>query len=354
MTRSARFKRIFKSRVKSFTPYLALSGAAFFWSGNFIVGRALREDVSPIALNFWRWAIALTVLLPFTARQASRHSKQLKAEWKRIMVLGFTGIAGFHICVYAALQNTTAINALLLFCTSPLIIMTLSWILRIEVISRLQMSGVVISLFGVAVLITRGELRQLWQWHFGNGDLWMVVGVAIWAVYSILLKQRPAGLTQPVLLLATIVAGILIMLPFYLGYVWVGHRFELDTTGFCALVYIGIFASVLAFLFWNFGVMRLGPGKAGLFIHLMPVFGTFLSIVMLDEGLAPYLITGAAFVFTGVVLCSIKTAQVVKPRHGYSRENISAKKREKPTTLMEIDGDQSLETFFKKHKRLPF
>lgn len=291
----------------------------------------------------------------FKIRQPSIIQKLVELTMK---VKSVVGHGGFHICVYTALQKTTAINALLLFSTSPLIIMTLSWILRIEGISRLQMSGVVISLFGVAALITRGELRQLWQWHFGNGDLWMGVGVVIWAVYTILLKQRPTGLPQPVLLLSTIVVGISIMLPFYLGYVWVGHRFELETTGFCALIYIGVFASVLAFLFWDFGVMRLGPGKSGLFIHLMPVFGTFLSIFMLDENLASYHIIGAAFVFTGVVLCSVKTVQTVKLRHDYSWKKIGAKKREKQNTLMETYDDQSIDqarkTFFKKHKRLPF
>jgi hypothetical protein len=117
---------------------------------------------------------------------------------------------------------------------------------------------------------------------------------------------------------------------------------------------MGVFASVLAFLFWNLGVMRIGPGKAGLSIHLMPVFGTFLSIVMLDEGLAPYHIIGAALVFIGVALCGMKTARAVKPRLNDSRNGISEKKREKPYAILEKDGDQSLETFFKKHKRLPF
>ncbi len=288
--------------MKALAPHLALTMAVFFWSGNFIAGRALRDDASPLDLNFWRWSIALFVLLPFTFKQARCHLEEIKREWPRILALGFTGIAAFHVCVYAALERTTAINALLLFSTSPLIIAALSWVIRIEQISPRQFLGLVISLLGVSALITRGEWGQLETWHFESGDRWMAAGVVIWAVYSILLKSRPSYLPQPVMLLGTVVVGVLIMLPFQIGIFLTGNACTFDAPGLLVLAYVGIFASVVAFLLWNFGLLRLGPVKAGLSIYLMPVFGAALSVILLDEGLAFYQLIGAAFVFTGIAL----------------------------------------------------
>jgi len=284
--------------------YVMLIGAALFWSGNFIVGRAMRGDVPPVSLNFWRWLVALIILLPLSYGQLQRHLVLLKAEWKVIAGLGLTGIAAFHICVYVALTSTTAINALLFLSMAPVAIVIASWLVFRETINLTQGAGIIVSLLGAVVIIGRGSVEILRQLHLNQGDLWMVVAVVLWAVYTILLKRRPAQLPQLALLTSSVVTGMLWMLPLYLVSLAMGQRLTVNGSTLMGVLYIGLFASVLAFLFWNKGVAHLGPNRAGMFIHLMPFFGAALSVVFLGEGLALYHISGAIFIFTGIALSS--------------------------------------------------
>lgn len=284
------------------SPYAALICAALFWSGNFIVGRALKGEVSPVPLNFWRWVIALAVLLPASMNQLIRYKAQIKSGWKLILALGLTGIAGFHICVYAALTETTAINALIILSTAPVIIVFISWLLFKETIGWRRSTGIIISLAGALVLICRGSSQALITFEFNRGDMWMGLAVPLWSVYSILLKKKPDDLPQIVLLTSSVIAGTLLMIPVYIPTLFLGQVFSLKTGNILALLYISIFASILAFFFWNKGVTSLGPVRAGMYIHFMPFFGAVLSIIFLKEGLALFHIIGALLVGAGIYL----------------------------------------------------
>jgi drug/metabolite transporter (DMT)-like permease len=241
--------------------------AAFLWSGNFVVGRALRDTISPLALNFWRWAIALGVLLLFTYGPLWAHRRLILREWKLMAALGFTGIATFHTCVYLALVTTSAVNALLLLAMSPLLTVFGAWIVFRDPVTPAQLLGLGVALLGAVLLIARGSLSSLMALHFGTGDLWMLLAVALWSAYSLLLKQRPADLPQSVLLTATTLAGVAWMLPVY---VWVQSGEALPRLGAQAvlgLFYVAVFASILAFLLWNNGVAKIGPNRASTFIY---------------------------------------------------------------------------------------
>jgi drug/metabolite transporter (DMT)-like permease len=281
-----------------------LIGSALFWSGNFIVGRALRGEVPPISLNFWRWSVALMILFPLSYSQLRQYKTTLLAEWKIIAMLGLTGIAAFHICVYQALTSTTAINALLFLSTSPMVIVLGSWLFFSERITIGQGVGIIISLLGAVILIAHGDPLVVLNFHFNQGDIWMALAVPLWALYSILLKRRPARLPQIVLLTGSVMAGVAMMLPVYIGSLWMGQTLALNGANIMGVLYISIFASVLAFFFWNRGVAHIGPNRAGMFIHLMPLFGAILSVCFLGEGLAMFHLSGGLFVFTGIVLTS--------------------------------------------------
>lgn len=302
MTQASR--KLTRSHQADLLPYLMLTGSALFWAGNVITGRALRHEVPPFTLNFCRWTIALLVLLPFTWRQIQAQWSLVQAHSKLIMALGFTGVAAFQSCVYMALQTTTAVNTLLFLTLTPMVIVLLSWLTWGEKLSRPQTLGIFLSLVGAVFLIMQGQLTNLLAFRFNPGDLWMLLAVLLWAIYSLLLRRRPATLAQPVLLTTTVMAGLLFIIPLFLFTIVSGDRMVVNLRSLLGVSYVGLFPSVLAFLFWNRGVSEVGPSKAGMFMHLMPVFGAALSFVFLGEGLALYHLVGAALVLAGIVLMS--------------------------------------------------
>lgn len=294
MGRAAIMSQVFVS------PYVMLIGAALFWFGNFIVGRAVRGDVPPVSLNFWRWLVALIILLPLSYGQLKQHLPLLKAEWRVIAGLGLTGIAAFHICVYVALTSTMAINALLFLSMAPVAIVIASWLAFRDTINLIQGAGIIVSLLGAVIIIGRGNVETLQQLHFNQG----VVAVVFWAIYTILLRHRPAQLPQLAPLTSSVVTGMVWMSPLYLISLAMGQTLTVNGSTIMGVLYIGVFASVLAFMFWNKGVAQLGPNRAGMFIHLIPFSGAVLSVVFLGEGVALYHISGAIFIFSGIALSS--------------------------------------------------
>jgi drug/metabolite transporter (DMT)-like permease len=299
------------------SPYLLLTCAALFWSGNFVVGRALRGDIQPISLNFWRWTLALAILLAVSVEQLRRHHVLLRREWKTVLALGATGVAIFHSCVYLALTSTTAINALLYLATVPVMIVLVSWIVFRDTITFSQALGIIVSLLGALVMISRADIALLRSVRFNPGDLWMLAAVPAWAIYSVLLKRRPATLPHLTLLTATVIAGVLLLLPVYVWRLWSGEVMALNEHTILGLSYIVVFPSILAFIFWNKGVAGLGPNRAGMFIYFMPVFGAVLSVLFLGEQIAAFHVAGALLVFIGIMLVAWRPARpYVQPHVG--------------------------------------
>jgi drug/metabolite transporter (DMT)-like permease len=276
--------------------------APLFWSGNFIVGRLLRDDVPPITLNFWRWVLALLILLPLTYKQLYRHRVLLRREWKLIVACGATGIAAFQIMVYQALTLTTAINATLILATTPLVIVLCSWLAFRARITRAQALGLLGALLGAAVVVTQGRAEALLALRLNPGDLWMLAAVGVWACYALLLTRSPREIPALALLTATVAAAVLIMLPAYLWRTLAGEHLIISSPNLLGIAYSGTFSSVLAFFAWTRGVAALGPARAGVFINLIPIFAGLLSPLVLGEPIAAYHLIGAALVFGGIVL----------------------------------------------------
>ncbi len=286
--------------LRSPSPYLLLSLTSLFWAANWVVGRAMRNEMPPVAMGFWRWTIALLILLPFAAPELRRKRDVVRANWLTLTLLGVRGAIAFNTLIYVGLQYTAATNGVLFNSISPVLIILLSWVISRERISKLQACGVVLSLCGVLVIVARGDGATLAAFHFNRGDLWLITAMVLWAFYTIVLRRRPPELSATGFLTAMLLLSLPFLLPFYLWEFSQRGGFALTPATVAALAYYGTIPSIVAYLFWNRGVAQVGPNKAGLFVHLMPLFGAILSVIFLGERLYAYHYAGAALIFTGI------------------------------------------------------
>jgi drug/metabolite transporter (DMT)-like permease len=216
--------------------------------------------------------------------------------------MSIPSIVLFNTFIYVALQSASATNTALVNATTPVFIVLLARLLFRDRLSTRQLAGVFISLGGLLFIITRGELQVLSQISFAPGDLWPLGASLSWALYSNLLRQRPAGIDPLTFLTAIVALGVVILLPFYLLELFLRGGFALNGASLASIVYVSVFPSLLAYLFWNRGVDSVGPGRAGIFMHLMPVFAILLAAIFLGERLSGYHLGGIGLIFTGIAL----------------------------------------------------
>lgn len=284
--------------------YLLLVVPPLCWAGNFVVGRAVHAEIPPAALTFWRWAVAAAVLLPVAGLDAWRAREVIRRQWPLLTMLALTGVVGFQFVVYQGLHSTTAINGVLIIATIPAVIPAIAYALDGERITLRQGLGILLSTLGVAIIVLRGDLAAALALDVAAGDLWIATAVPMWALYSVLVRRKAAALPPLALLLAIVGIGLVVLAP--------GYALELATIGgfaptpatFAAIAYVGVAASVLAFWCWNRGIAGVGASKAGLYLHLMPVFAALLAVLFLGERLYAYHGVGMALVATGLFLSS--------------------------------------------------
>ena len=279
----------------------ALVGATLLWSGSFVVARALHDEVSPVALNYLRWVLAAALLLVLFGRGIAAARRALRREWKLVVAAGLTGMAAFHTCMFYALQHTGALNAVLILSLSPVAILSISWLATGKAIGPAQAIGAGVSLVGAAWLVVRGDPSALAGLQVNRGDAWMLAGVALWAAYSVLLQRRPADLAPGVLLAASAAAGVALMTPLYAFELARGAAgLSLNAGVLGGILYLGLGGAVVAFFLWSRGVAAVGAATAGQFLHLLPLFGAVLAVVLLGERIAPYHFAGALLIFAGI------------------------------------------------------
>ena len=287
---------------KKVSPYLLLSLTILFWSGNFVLGRGLRENVPPVALAFWRWFLAWLMVLPFALMPMIRQYRLIIRHGLTLTLFGMCGVAGFSTLVYIGLASTTAMNGVLLNTASPVIIVLISRFFLKQHMSMGQGIGVVVAFLGVIVIITRGNLTLLLDLNLHSGDFLVLAGVLCWALYTVFLYLRPHDLLPLSFVGATVSIGTLGMLPFFLWERAAGAVTTLTPAVAAGIFYLALFPSILAYIFWNRAVAEVGARRAGYFIYLMPAFGTLLSSVFLQEAFLVYHLAGVILIFSGVYL----------------------------------------------------
>ena len=283
-------------------PFVLLILSSLFWSGNMVVGRAVRGDVPPFSLAFWRWAIALVLTLPFALPHLRTQWPLLRRNAKAVVILGLLGVGGYNTLAYIALQFTGATNASLLNSFTPIATIALSWLVLHKRLRRIEALGVTVSLGGVMTIVSRGELATLATLTFNIGDLWMLGAVIVWAFYTLGLQWRPAGIHPMLLLAAFITVGLLAIAPAYAWEIVQGRTIRVAPTSIAAILYTGTLPSFVGYVFYNRAVGEVGASKASLFLHLMPVFGTVLSALFLGEQTQPFHVAGIGLIFLGIYL----------------------------------------------------
>ncbi|HEV2597013.1 DMT family transporter [Sphingopyxis sp.] len=279
--------------------YPLLTVTALFWAGNSIVGRAARDLVPPAALSFWRWAIALVLLLPLAWPHLKRDWPAIRANWAIVALLGALAIGSFNILLYTGLQSTTALNSMLIQSALPALVLIVGALVMGDRTSLRQIAGVLISLVGVLAIIARGDPAMLWGLQLNIGDAIIGGAVLLWALYSVLLRRRPS--VHPLsFLAASMVVGIAVIVPFYAHELWSGVRIVPQMGSALAIAYVSIFPSFLAYLFFNRGVELIGSAATGQYMNVMPLMGAGLAMLFLGERLHPFHVAGLALIVAGI------------------------------------------------------
>ena len=266
--------------------YVLLFLTTLFWSGNFIVGKAASMyEIPPFSLNFYRWLFAWLILFPFTYRELIKKKDYILNNIGFFVILGVTSITIFNSIVYYSLNFTQVISGVLMI---------------------FQILGVVLSLTGVLFIITKADIELLKNLDFNKGDLTMVLAMISWATYSALLKKKKYELTQISLLQVVITFGLIFLIPIYFIEMNMGHLIKLEKPFYLTLAYVVLFPGLASFFFWIKGIALIGANRAGVFLHLMPIFGAVMAMIIFDEKFMFYHFLGAIFIFSGIILSNKK------------------------------------------------
>jgi drug/metabolite transporter (DMT)-like permease len=294
--------------------YLLLSLTTLFWAGNFVIGRAMYQVLPPVTMAQMRWGLALLIILPFLLPKLKKNWRVVLQHWKIMLVFGVLSVGSFNTLIYVGLTMTGATNATLLQSAIPIIILVITGTFLKEPVSSRQWVGVICSLMGVLTLITLGDLSQLLSLDINKGDLWILAATLCWSGYSICLRWRPASLDGFTFFGVTVIIGVVVLLPFSFYELQTAQPIVWKPEALGAVLYMAIFPSILAHLFWNRGVAELGAAKAGLFIHLMPLFGMLLSTAFLGEEVHTYHLAGMILIFMGIYLAVVSNVMKRIPK----------------------------------------
>ena len=293
---------------KNYLAYLFLVLAALCWSGNFIVGKfATLFQIPPLSLNVLRWISVWFILIPFTYKEIYNNFTYIKKNLLVISFMGVITISTFNSVVYFALNYTQVVNAVLMLAAIPAVTIVLSSIMKIEKTNFLQIFGLIMSIIGVGAIISNGDFQKIITLSFNKGDVWMLVCVITWSLYSTLLKKHNFQLSQFALIQLMVTVGILFLIPQLLYENYIGLELNFNKAFYLILFYVVIFPAIAAYYFWQKGIEIIGPNRATMFIQLMPLFSAIMAIIIFKEKLELYHFAGAVFIVSGIYLSNRKT-----------------------------------------------
>jgi drug/metabolite transporter (DMT)-like permease len=283
--------------------YILLVLAVFFWAGNFIVGKfATLFGIPPLTLNVFRWIAVWLILMPFTYREIQNNLPNIRKNWLVISFMGVITISTFNSVVYFALNYTQVINAVLVLAAIPAATIVLSSLMNIEKTNIFQLIGLFLSIIGIGSIISNGDFQKIISLNFNKGDLWMLVCVITWALYSTLLKKNKFEFSQFTLIQLMVSVGILFLIPQFFYEKSIGLEVNFNKAFFLILFYVVIFPAIAAYYCWQKGVEIIGPNRASMFIQLMPLFSAVMAIIIFNEKFELYHFVGTSFIVLGIYL----------------------------------------------------
>ena len=290
-----------------FLAVFLLTSASFFWSGNFFAGKiAYLSDLTPFKLGFFRWLLAMLILLPFTYSEIIRNYNYYKKNIILMTFLGFLAVTVFNSLTYISLQTTLIINSTLMASIAPVLMIGFSWLIFKTKTTTLQFAGIFLSLLGAFSIILKGNINNLFNLHFTSGDVWMFIAVVSWCLYSVLLKKIDNSISQLASLEVMVILGLVFIFPLYIIENYSTSFMPTQKIDYLIIVYVAIFASIIAFFSWNKGVSIIGPNRSSLFLHLIPVFSSIWAVSFLNEKFSFFHFIGIIFILSGIILSNIK------------------------------------------------
>ena len=284
-----------------------LIASSFFWSGNFFSGKiAFLSNLTPFKLSFFRWILALLILLPFTYTQIIKDLNYYKKNILLMTSIAILGVTIFNSFTYISLRTTMVINSTLMASVAPVMMIGFSWLIFRTKTSILQFAGIILSLLGAFSIILKGNLTNLYNLYFTAGDLWMLAAVISWCLYSVLLRKIDSKTSQLANLEVMIIIGVVFIFPLYIFESMNSTYLPSSSLDLAIIGYVAVFAGILAFFSWNKGVSIIGPNRASLFLHLIPVFSSIWAISFLNEKFAFFHAIGIFFILSGILLSNIK------------------------------------------------
>ena len=292
-----------------FLAVFLLTSASFFWSGNFFAGKiAYLSDLTPFKLGFFRWLLAMLILLPFTYSEIIRNYNYYKTNILLMTFLGFLAVTVFNSLTYISLQTTLIINSTLMASIAPVLMIGFSWLIFKTKTTILQFAGIFLSLLGAFSIILKGNINNLFNLYFTSGDVWMFTAVVSWCLYSVLLKKIDNSISQLASLQVMVILGLVFIFPLYIIENYNTSFLPTQKIDFVIIIYVAIFASIIAFFSWNKGVSIIGPNRSSLFLHLIPVFSSIWAVSFLNEKFSFFHLIGIIFILSGIILSNIKKA----------------------------------------------
>jgi drug/metabolite transporter (DMT)-like permease len=283
--------------------YTMLSLTMLFWAGNGVLARFVAGHVPPVALAWMRWSVALAMLLPLAWPQLKRDLPAMRRSLPILLLLSLTGITSYNTMAYVGFQYTTAINGLLLQSTAPLLIGVWSFVLFCDRLTALQLAGTLMSMAGVVTIVSGADWQVLAGLSVNVGDLWILAALVAYALYAALLRLRPE-IHWMSLVCATFFLGNILLTPVLLWEISTGYVLQFDALTAASIGYTALFASLLAYIFFNRGVELIGPNRAGPFFHLIALFGVVLAVAFLGERLQLFHVAGFAAILLGIVMAA--------------------------------------------------
>lgn len=283
-------------------PYLGLACTSLFWAGNALVARGLSTDIAPLALAFYRWLLCAILVSPFIFRAIQRHLIIIKTYWQKITILSLLSVTGFNSLLYMSAQHTSALNITLVNSLMPVTTLVLAIPIFQQRISLKNFCGVILAFLGALFVILRGDFGSLLELSINRGDGIMAIAMVVWSVYTLLLRKWQIPVPGFDLFAILVGFGLILLLPFYLWEYRLTGGFALSPDMFAAIAYVAVFPSLLAYLFWNYGVTQTSPSTAALFAYLTPLITALLSVPLLNEKPELYHAIGGVAILLGLWL----------------------------------------------------